>query len=213
MEGRGGEHQDRAVDEQREQQRRGAVEGRETDGFALAVVGAGKLAGLNDRAVQIEVVRHHRRTDDPDRDVEHRRVRNDLRARHQAVQQPRHVRPRQRQFDRQAGGDDDQQSNDEGFELAKAMLLQEQDQQDVGGGQAHAGDEWDPEQQLERDCRCRSLRQGRRRRSPTRTAATAARAQPEDIAPCRLARDPCRWLFRGARQAPGAASPQNSTAG
>ena len=42
------------------------------------------LARLHDRGVQIQVVRHHRRAEDADRDVQHRRVRQDLRARDEA---------------------------------------------------------------------------------------------------------------------------------
>ena len=63
-----------------------------------ALVGARVGAGLHDRGVQIEVVRHHGGADDADGDVEHRRVGDDL-ARGDEE-------PAQHRGDRRRGGDD-----------------------------------------------------------------------------------------------------------
>ena len=71
MEDGGGEDEDGGVDEEREHQRDGGVDVGEADGFALAGGGARVVARLDDGGVQVEVVRHDRRAEDADGDVEH----------------------------------------------------------------------------------------------------------------------------------------------
>ena len=98
----GRDDQDRGVDEQRQHQRDGGVRRRPFDRVAAALVGARIGAGLHDRGVQIEVMRHHRRADDADRDVEHLGIGDDLGRRHKAAQH---------RGDRRRGGSDlDRQS-------------------------------------------------------------------------------------------------------
>ena len=46
------------------------------------------LARLHDGGMQVEIVRHHRRAEDADGDVEHVRVREDLAPRDEAAEQP-----------------------------------------------------------------------------------------------------------------------------
>jgi hypothetical protein len=105
-----------------------------------------KAARLHDRGMQIEVVRHDRRAEDTDRDVEHRGIGDDLRARHEATRDVHHVRLRQYQFHDEATGDDDQQCDDERLQLAEAALVKEQDEHDIKRGDADADDDGDAEQ-------------------------------------------------------------------
>ncbi len=97
VEGRGCHDQDRGIDEQRQHQRDGRVRRRPFDRLAPARVVALIGARLHDRGVQIEIMRHHGRADDADRDVEHLRIGDDLGRRHEAAQdcrRPAAPRPR-----------------------------------------------------------------------------------------------------------------------
>ena len=62
-------------------------------------------------------------------------------------------------FDREADGDDDQQRDDKGFQLTEAALVEHQDQQHVGGGDADTEHERDAEQKLQGDGRADHLGQ------------------------------------------------------
>ena len=72
--------EDRRVDEERRHQRDRRVDRREPDRLELARLRVEVLARLHDRRVQIQVVRHHRRAQDADRDVEHLGIAQDLRC-------------------------------------------------------------------------------------------------------------------------------------
>ena len=77
----------------REHQRDGAVDGGVFDRLAPCRRGVSlEGAGLHHRGVEIEVVRHHGRAEDADRDVEHRRIGDDLGRRSIARQRPRRCR-------------------------------------------------------------------------------------------------------------------------
>ena len=153
------EDQDRGVDEQRQHQRDRAVERGEADRLALARDIAVERAGLDDRGMQIEIMRHHGRPDDADRDIEHRRIGDDPGLRHETRHHRGQIGPRQEQFVDEAAGDHHEQRDDEGFELAEAALLEQQDQQHIEGGEADAPDQRQPEQQLQRDGGADHLRQ------------------------------------------------------
>ena len=108
-------------------------------------------AGLHDRGVQIEIMRHHGRADDADRDVEHLGIGDDLGRRHKAAQHRRDRRRRGSDLDRKADRDHDQQRDDEGFEEAKALVHQQQQQEGVERGDQRAADQGNAEQQFQRD--------------------------------------------------------------
>ena len=83
VEHRRGHHQNRAVEEEREHQRDRRVDRRIADRLAAAGEVVAVFPRLHDRRVQIEVVRHHRRAEDADRDVEHVVIAHDLGRRQQ----------------------------------------------------------------------------------------------------------------------------------
>jgi hypothetical protein len=62
----------------RDQQGQGGVDRGILDRFALGTRVRLDLPGLHDRGVQIKVVRHHRRAQDRDRDIEHGGIGHDL---------------------------------------------------------------------------------------------------------------------------------------
>ena len=78
VEDRRGNNEDGGVDEQGQHQRDGAVGGGPADGVALALVGPLEPAGLHDRGMQVEIMRHHGRAEDADGDVEHLGIGHDL---------------------------------------------------------------------------------------------------------------------------------------
>ena len=119
----------------------------------LALERVAVLARLHDRRVQVQVVRHHRRAEDADRDVEHVRVAQDLGARDEADRDRRQVGPRQPELDRERPGDQHDQRDDERLDVAEAAVLQEQHDQHVERREADAPDQRQAEQQVERDGR------------------------------------------------------------
>ena len=91
MEHRRRHHYDRRIHKQRHRQRQRRVDIRHEDGFALALRSPLVIPALHNRRVQVKVVRHHRRAQHPDRDIQHVRVGNNRRRRNQQVL---HVQPR-----------------------------------------------------------------------------------------------------------------------
>ena len=100
----------------------------EADRLALALARVLVLARLHDRRVQVQVVRHHRRAEDADGDVEHRRGLRRISARGMkpAATAPRSglARARARSANEPAMSDD--QRDDERLDVAEAVVLQEQ---------------------------------------------------------------------------------------
>ena len=143
---RGGEDQDRGVDHQREEKRDGGIERGEAD--RLALLGHGRAIGarLHDRGVEVEIVRHDGRAENAEREIEHVRIGDDLRARHEAAEHARKFRPRENELRHEAEGDDRKQRDDERLDPAKALVLQIEDEEHVERGDDDAVFERDAEQ-------------------------------------------------------------------
>ena len=108
-------------------------------------------AGLHHAGMQVEIVRHHGRAEDAERDVEHVRVGDDLRGRRKAADHRAPVRIRHRDLHREAHRDDAEQRDDERFDPAEAEILQPQNEEHVERGDQHADLERNAEQQIEPD--------------------------------------------------------------
>ena len=67
------------------------------------------------------------------------------------------VGPRQPELNAERPGDGENQSDDQRFDVAEAVILQVQDDQHVGRREADAPDERQAEQQIERDRRAEHL--------------------------------------------------------
>ena len=91
-------------------------------------------ARLDDRRVQVEVVRHHGRAEDADRDVKRLGVEHDLGGRDVAGQERTDLRPRHDQLNREADPDRADQRHHQRLDEPEALPLQEENQQHVGGG-------------------------------------------------------------------------------
>ena len=72
-------------------------------------LGAIEFARLHNGTVQVQIMRHYRRADDADREVEHCRIGYDLPGRKQCRGNLAHIRLRQYQLECEAATDDAQQ--------------------------------------------------------------------------------------------------------
>ena len=170
-----------------------------------------EAAGLHDRGMQIEIMRHHGRADDADGDVEHLRIGHDLRRWHEAAEHGRDRRRRQHDLDQKAARDHDQQRDDEASRKRKPRFISISSRKAIERGDQRAADQRDAEQQLERDGRADNLgeiagddRQSRRpARARSRPAADRRRGTP--------ARDRARWRCRAGPTAPAAGWPSGWT--
>ena len=119
------------------------------------------LARLHDGGVQIQIVRHHRRAQYADGDVEHARVPNDLDGRNEkAAARCPTVRAAKKQISRV------KQTAIVPIRLItmasikrKPLLLQEQNQQHVERGEADAPNQRNAKEQIQRDGRPNHFRQ------------------------------------------------------
>ena len=127
MEGGGREDQDRGVDQQREHQRDGRVDGGELQRFALFRQRFAIGSRLHDARVQVEIMRHHRGAEDAERQVEHFGVGDDLGGRREPADHLAPVRVRQRDLHRKADRDDAEQGDHQRFDPAEAEPLQVDD--------------------------------------------------------------------------------------
>jgi hypothetical protein len=151
MEGGGREDEDGGVDGEREHQRDGRVEGGEAQRLAFFGQGFPVGAGLHDAGVQVEVVRHHGRAQDAERQVEHLRVGDDLGGGREALDDRGPVGIGESDLDPEADCDHAKEGDDQGFHIPEAERLEIEDQEDVEGRNDHAHLGWDPEDQVETD--------------------------------------------------------------
>ncbi len=155
----GGEHEDAAIDEKREHQRERRIERREHDRLGLALRRAGEVARLHDRAVQVEIVRHHRRADDADRNEEHLLVAEKLRGRDEAERDAAEARPGENQLRGEASADRENEHGHERFDIAEAFVLQKEHDHHIEHGDDAAPHQRDAEEKLERDGRADDFRE------------------------------------------------------
>ena len=146
-----GEDQNGAVDQQREKQRDRRIEDREADGGRFFGVAWTDRARQHNARMQIEIMRHDRRAQDPERDIEHRGICDQVAGGQERLGDIRHVWPGKHKLDREAGRDQDEKRDDEGFELAEAEAREGEDEQSVERGQNNTGAERQAGQQLKSD--------------------------------------------------------------
>src|SRR5678809_42973 len=121
MECRGGQDEDAAIDKEREHEGEGRVDRGELDGFGLAAIGALKIARLHNRAVQVEIVWHHRRPKDSNGDEKHLLVLQNTRRGQKAKRHTVEVRLRKDQFREETAANGEDQRNDERLDIPEAL--------------------------------------------------------------------------------------------
>ena len=172
------EDQQGRIDGKREHQRHRRIDGRELQRFLLLGHRLAIGAGLDDARVQIEIVRHHRRTDDPEPQIEHVRVGEEIGGRRKAADHLAPVGVGHRDLHEEARRDNAHHGDDEGFDPAEALGLQPQDQEHIERGDEDADLERNAEDQIEADRRADHLGEVRRadrqlRQRPQRPAQPA----------------------------------------
>ncbi len=157
VESRGGEDQDRRIDQQRQGQRADGVEPGKADrrAFARRVVAADP--GLHHGRMQVEVVRHHRRAEDADRQVQRLLAAQGVPGWPQAGGDIRPVGADQHQFDEETRADGRDQPQHYGLQAAEVGALQGQHDQGIEGGEDHPGGNRDAQQQVEGQRRAEHL--------------------------------------------------------
>ena len=136
---------------EREHQRDGGIDRRELDRLAAVVDAVAEAARLHHAGMQVEIVRHHGRAEDAEREIEHVRIGDDLGGRREAADHRAPFRIGHRDLDRKAQRDDAEQRDDEGLDPAEAEVLHPQDEEHVERGDQHADLERNAEQQIEPD--------------------------------------------------------------
>jgi hypothetical protein len=159
VEGRGGDDQDGGVDEKREHERHGRVNGRELDGLAFALGRRLILARLHDGRMEVEIVRHHRGAEDAHGDKKHRRIRDDLELGREAAEHRHDAGFGENDFRQETPADHHNERDDERLNVAKALVLKKHHEQYVERGDAHAPDQRDAEEQIQRDGRADDFRE------------------------------------------------------
>ena len=102
-------------------------------------------------------MRHHRRAEDADRDVEHLVIVQQRRVRQEAVQQRREMRMRPENLQRKTDADHQDEAGHERFDITEPAVLQEEHHEDIARREADAPDERQPEKKLQRDGRADHL--------------------------------------------------------
>ena len=103
--------------------------------------------------MQVEIVRHHRRAEDADGDVEHLAVPQNFCARDEPEGERAESRLGEPHLDREGPRDEDDQGNDQRLDVAEAAVLQKKDHQHIERGQAHPPYERESQEQVQRDRR------------------------------------------------------------
>src|SRR5262249_5062989 len=106
-------------------------------------------ASLHDAGMQIEVMRHHRRAENAEREIEHVRVLHDLYGRREATDHLAPIWIGHGDLNAEANRDDAEHGHDERLDPAEAEALHTEDQEHVERGQDHADLERDAEQEIE----------------------------------------------------------------
>ena len=95
--------------------------------------------------MQIEIVRHHRRPNNTDRDVEHFGISYELRRWRETKDYLAPIGVRERNLNRKTGGDDAEQSHHEGFDPAEAQMLHSENEKHVKRRDDHTDLQRNPE--------------------------------------------------------------------
>src|SRR5580700_194245 len=153
----GGEDQDGGVDKQSDAESNVGIDVRKAQRFAFVADARAESAGLHNAGVQIEIMRHNRRAENSDGDVQHLAIAQNYGVRDEATRGVHPQRLRDENFVSEAAGDGGNQSDHERLNQAKPAALQRQDNQHVQRGDEHADEQRESEEQLQCDGRAQHL--------------------------------------------------------
>src|SRR5215211_8987105 len=116
--------ENRRVDEQREHERKCGVDCRKFDRLPPAARRLLELACLHNGGVQIQIMRHYRRPQNANADVQHSLICDDSRARDESAKNASHAGLREDNLRSETTADDRNQSNDDRLDVTKTFGLQ-----------------------------------------------------------------------------------------
>ena len=183
--------QQRRIDGEREPERREGIDVDAVERFGDGTVVAVRRVVLDQRRVQIQVVRHHGRAEDAGREPDHPGVAQQFLRRRKSGERFVPDRPGQREFDHEAKADEKDQRGDEHLQRTLAAALQREHREGADRRHQHARRQRYAEQQLQRDRTADHLRDVARDdrnlagdpEKHGRAAAEALAAQAREIAP------------------------------
>src|SRR5882672_1470453 len=123
VEGRGRQNQNRGIDNKREHQSDGGIDGGELDRLALFRDAIAEAAGLHHARVQVKIVRHHRGADDTDGEIEHIGIAHNLGGRRKAADHRAPIWIGHRDLDGETQRDNAQQRDNESLHPPEAQIL------------------------------------------------------------------------------------------
>ena len=99
--------------------------------------------------MQVEIVRHHGRTKNPNADVKHSLVYYNVWARHKPGKNTRHARFGKNQLGGETTSDHNNQGDDNGFDVTKPFCLEIKDSEHIQRGDNAAPHQGNTEKELE----------------------------------------------------------------
>jgi len=147
----GAKQENGGIDEECKTESEGGIEDGIAKGFAALLRFGAEGARLHKTGVEVEIVRHDRGAEDADGDVEHFAITEDLGVGKKNVGGLKPERTREKDLVGEAGGDGEDERDDEGFQHAKAAALEQEDDKNVEGGENNAEKERNVKQELERN--------------------------------------------------------------
>ena len=149
------QHQDGAIDEHGAIERHHRIDQVETASHPLGLLVVADMAGLYQRRVEVEIVRHYRGPQDAD--CQEQAV--GIEPRHETAEKlgPHWFGPNH--FDTETRGDDGDQRQYKRLDGADAEALKRQQKERIGAGEEHTPQQRNMEQHLQRDGRAQHLGQ------------------------------------------------------
>src|SRR5262245_57051556 len=99
--------------------------------------------------MQIKIMRHHGRSQNADRDIEHLSVLDNFESGNKPAQHRGDAGLRENNFHQETAADHDDQSDDQRFNVAEALVLKIENHQNVERGNAYTPHQRDFEQQVQ----------------------------------------------------------------
>src|SRR2546421_2905885 len=100
--------------------------------------------------MEVEIVRHHRGPQNADRDVEHAGIAHDLRRWNKSFRDAEEVWMRSENLPGETTADNNNERDHQRLDVTKPLVLQEQNEQDVQRSDAHARQQRETEEQIQR---------------------------------------------------------------
>src|SRR5215469_4718671 len=131
IESGGCHHQNCGINQEREEQCHGHVHCSKEDRLSFSLRCWIKIAGLRNRGMQIEIVRHDGGSENTDRYVKHFAIVQQFAVGDASLKECDKIRFGQKNLNSKAGGNQSYQRDDKHFQKAKSLSLKEKDGKNI----------------------------------------------------------------------------------